>query len=229
MSIVKGNGLVHGIDPNQVEGVVFDLGGVFLEGSVEHIVGFGTQVGLSEASWRTVGTELFLAGGDGPWDRLERAEITMGEFQTIVMEKLALHGVNIDLAVMRKFMNPRNMEGRLRPEIVEACQKLNERMPTALLTNNVLEWRDYWRSMLDVKGLFHEVIDSSEVGMRKPEERIYVLMEQKLNLRGEALLFIDDLGVNLKGARARGWQTLKYDDTAKVLQVLNAVIHLNGD
>ena len=59
--------------------------------------------------------------------------------------------------------------------------------------------------------------------MRKPEPAIYEVTEQRLNKPGERLLFIDDLGVNLKPARARGWQTLKYDDTAKVLAVLAAV------
>ena len=112
----------------------------------------------------------------------------------------------------------------LRQEIVAACRALRARMPTALLTNNILEWRTGWRQRIPVQELFDIVVDSCEVGCRKPEPRIYALVEEQLGLPGDGLLFIDDLGVNLKSAHARGWQTVKYDDTAKVLGVLNAVI-----
>ena len=76
---------------------------------------------------------------------------------------------------------------------------------------------------MDADALFDCVVDSSDVGMRKPEPGIYKLVEQGLGLPGDALLFVDDLGVNLKAARQLGWQTLKYVDTAEVLTVLSQV------
>jgi len=74
-----------------------------------------------------------------------------------------------------------------------------------------------------VDTLFDLVVDSSAVGTRKPEEAIYRLVERGLGLPGAALLFVDDLGVNLKTARALGWQTLKYLDTAEVVAALAQV------
>ena len=109
------------------------------------------------------------------------------------------------------------------PEVVAACRRLRGRLPTALLTNNIREWRDNWRRVLPTDELFDVVVDSSEVGMRKPEPPIYRLVEERLGIPGSGLLFVDDLGVNLKAAMARGWQTVKYDDTANVLAILHSV------
>ena len=102
-------------------------------------------------------------------------------------------------------------------------RSMSKSVSTALLTNNIAEWRAAWRHRMDVDALFDLVVDSSEVGTRKPEEAIYRLVEQGLGLPGEALLFVDDLGVNLKTARRLGWQTLKYVDTAEVVSVLERV------
>ena len=77
---------------------------------------------------------------------------------------------------------------------------------------------------MPVDELFDLVVDSCEVGVRKPEPGIYRLVEQGLKLPAESLLFVDDLGVNLKAARTLGWQTLKYDRTGEVLTVLEAVL-----
>ena len=71
--------------------------------------------------------------------------------------------------------------------------------------------------------MFDVVIDSSEVGMRKPEEAIYALTEKEIGIDGMGLFFLDDLGMNLKPARRRGWQTLKYVETEPVLEVLRAL------
>ena len=110
-----------------------------------------------------------------------------------------------------------------RSETVATSLGLRKRLPTALLTNNIAEWREGWRRRIDVDALFDVVVDSSDEGMRKPEPGIYRLTEERLGLPGEALLFVDDLGVNLKTAMERGWQTLKYVDTADVVAALEQV------
>ncbi len=110
-----------------------------------------------------------------------------------------------------------------------AAARLHARMPTALLTNNIPEWREDWRSLIDVDGLFDVVVDSCEVGMRKPEPAIYELTRDKLGVPHTGLFFVDDLGVNLKTARTLGWQTLRYDDTPRVLAVLDALTAARTD
>ena len=214
---------LHGIRPASLRAVVFDLGGVFLEGTLENVIKFGETIGLTAEIWQALRLELFVNGG--PWENLERGEMTLDAFAEILREKVAGLGVSLTLEQARNFMGSPGEQDRmrLREEIVSACRKVKARLPTALLTNNVREWRAGWRSRLDVSALFDVVVDSSEVGMRKPEERIYRYTEEQLDLGGEHLLFIDDIGINLKAARQRGWQTLKYEQTATVLEVLEAV------
>ena len=218
---------VHGIATKRVRAVVFDLGGVFLEGTVEKVIEFGAKVGLSRDEWEVIREDLFI--GKGPWDELERGETTLDNFADILKNHLARKGINLDIEKARNFMGSPGdaLDMPIRQEIVRACLAVRKIMPTALLTNNIMEWRDSWRGRMDVEALFDEVVDSSEVGMRKPEDRIYKLMEEKLGKKGDEILFIDDLGINLKAARQLGWRTLKYDSTSKVLEVLEAVI--NGD
>jgi epoxide hydrolase-like predicted phosphatase len=212
------------IDPQRVRAVVFDLGGVFLEGGPSSVAAFGARIGLHPARWDAIRHELFVAGD--AWDRLERGESTLDAFAAVLRQRLRAEGVEVELDLARNFMgSPADRASMpVRPEIVHACRELRRRMPTALLTNNIPEWRAGWRRRMDVDRLFDLVVDSSEVGSRKPEEAIYRVVEQGLGLPGAALLFVDDLGVNLKTAARLGWQTLKYVDTAEFVAALARVV-----
>lgn len=215
--------IVHGIDPERIEGVVLDLGGVFLAGGVEVVASFGARHGLTDEMWRAMRHELFAE--EGLWSSIERGERPLEHFVARLCELVLAQGGTVSPEDARDFMQNtgEQAQSRLRHEIVEATARLHARIPTALLTNNIPEWRDSWRGLLELENLFDVVVDSCEVGTRKPEQRIYELTRAKLGLPHHALFFVDDLGVNLKAARALGWQTLRYDDTARVLEVLNAI------
>jgi putative hydrolase of the HAD superfamily len=215
--------LVHGIDPTRVEAAIFDLGGVFLAGGVEAVRGFGDRHGLAPEAWDAIRRDLFA--DTGVWSACERGECPFDDFVARLRTLVAAHGGTVSDEDARDFMENTGDRGRdrLRHEIVAATARVHARMPTALLTNNIPEWRDAWRSLLDVSTLFDVVIDSSEVGTRKPEPAIYALTQARLGIPHEGLFFVDDLGVNLKPARALGWQTLRYDDTTRVLAVLDAL------
>jgi putative hydrolase of the HAD superfamily len=216
--------LIEGIDTDRVEAAVFDLGGVFLAGGVESVQAFGDRHGLGPDAWRSIRRDLFHDDA-GVWSAVERGQATFADFVTR-LRKLALeHGVAVSEDDARNFMgnSGTSVTQRLRTEIVDAAARLHARMPTALLTNNIPEWRTGWRALIDVDALFDVVVDSCEVATRKPEPAIYEIMREKLGLPHESIFFLDDLGVNLKAARSLGWQTLKYDDTARVLSVLDAL------
>jgi epoxide hydrolase-like predicted phosphatase len=214
---------MSGVHPAKVRAVVFDLGGVFLEGGPDRVRAFGERHGLAREAWDAIRAELFITGDW--WNRVERAELSLDAFSAELQARVAAHGIAITLEQARNFMGTpgTDADSRLRPEIVDACRRLRACMPTALLTNNIREWHSGWRRRIPADELFDVIVDSSEVGMRKPEPPIYRLVEERLGIPGSALLFVDDLGVNLKAARSLGWQTVKYDDTARVLEILRSV------
>lgn len=215
---------IHGIDPARVQAAVFDLGGVLLDGGIEAVVAFGIRHGLTADAWQTLRGDLF--GHDGLWAAVERGERPLDDFVAHLRARITAMGIAISPEDTRNFMgnaDPSSGAGRVRPEIVAATAQIRRRIPTALLTNNVAEWRPFWRAAIDVDALFDVVVDSSEVGSRKPEPQIYELTRAQLGVPHEAIFFVDDQGPNLKAARALGWQTLKYEDTAVVLDVLHAL------
>jgi epoxide hydrolase-like predicted phosphatase len=118
---------------------------------------------------------------------------------------------------------PMSQAARLRHDMVEAVRGLHEVMPTALLTNNVREWRDGWHNVFDVDQLFDVVVDSSEVGARKPEPEIYHATRERLGVDHEAIFFIDDIGQNLKAARSLGWQTFLFDEPEAAVAVIEEI------
>jgi putative hydrolase of the HAD superfamily len=83
---------------------------------------------------------------------------------------------------------------------------------TGLITNNVREFGDAWRAMLPVDELFDVVVDSHQVGMRKPDPRIFRLaLEQLGGVAPERTVFLDDFPGNLAAAKALGMRTILVD------------------
>ena len=75
----------------------------------------------------------------------------------------------------------------------------------AILTNNVREWEELWRTKLPVDEIFELIVDSAWVGMRKPDPAIYRLTIERLGgLAPEQRLFVDDNELNVEAARELG-------------------------
>ena len=92
------------------------------------------------------------------------------------------------------------------PVVHKARELLAAGCPIALLTNNVKEWGDHWRATFPVDELFEVVVDSSEVGMRKPDPRIYLLTCERLGVAPDASVFIDDNAENIAAAARSAWR-----------------------
>ena len=78
------------------------------------------------------------------------------------------------------------------------------------------------KAVAGIMALFDHVIESSKVGLRKPDPRIYALMCEALDVEPKNCIYIDDLGINLKPARAMGMTTIKALSEAQILTDLNA-------
>jgi len=212
------------IDPARVEAAVFDLGGVLLEGGPREVVAFGDRVGLEAAAWERLRRDLF--GNDGPWAELERGELSFERFVALLKERVQAAGGTIDDTLAASFMgapDPMSRADVLRPRLLDAVARVREVVPTALLTNNVREWREDWRGTLDLDALFDVVVDSSAVGARKPEPAIYEITRAEMGVSHDAIFFVDDIGQNLKAARKLGWQTHLYTGESELLAVLATI------
>ena len=115
------------------------------------------------------------------------------------------------------------LAGDLRPEVVEAVRRIAARLKTGLLTNNV-SGLAMNPAMAEVVALFDVVVESSVVGVRKPDPAFYELACERLAIEPTDAVFLDDLGINLKPARAMGMQTIKVGDPALALAELEALV-----
>jgi epoxide hydrolase-like predicted phosphatase len=147
---------------------------------------------------------------DHPWHRLERGEITIGDWMTAVLELAEASGGEVDFSAMESLLSTITVHAH----VLDHIRALKaEGFRTALITNNVREGSSQWRAMLPVDELFEVVVDSSEVGMRKPNPAIYA---HTLALMGDLdpgrAVFLDDVESNLVGARIAGLQTIFVPD-----------------
>jgi putative hydrolase of the HAD superfamily len=98
-------------------------------------------------------------------------------------------------------------------EMVDAVRRVRAAgYRTALLTNNAREWGVRWRAVLPLDELFDVVVDSSEVGLRKPDPAIYRLTCASLGVRPEECLFVDDLECNVVAGRGLGMEAMLCSD-----------------
>lgn len=97
-----------------------------------------------------------------------------------------------------------------------------------LLTNNVREWEPRWRAMLPAELRFDAVVDSAQVGMRKPDAAIYALTAHGLGVPGGEIVLIDDFASNCEGARAAGWAAVRFEATEQAIDELDALLERRG-
>lgn len=212
------------IHPERVGAVVFDLGGVLIEGGPSEVIAFGDRTGLDYRQWHRLRREIF--GNDGMWAELERGEVAYEDFTRELRRRVMEAGGHVSEEDANAFMGrpePMGEMSPVRPAMIEAVRRLRTMMPTALLTNNVAEWREGWSVVFKNPELFEVIVDSSEVGARKPETKIYEITRDRLDVEHEAILFVDDIGQNLKAAKQLGWQTLLFTDESDTLAVLDSI------
>ena len=138
--------------------------------------------------------------GDHPWHQVERGEMAILEWAAEVTEMGRARGIDVDFGPLQTMLG----DMTLNEPIIERVRTLrSDGFRTGLITNNVREGSATWRAMLPLDELFEVVVDSSEVGMRKPNPAIF---HHTLALLGGVLppqaVFLDDSPGNVAGARA---------------------------
>lgn len=204
---------------SDLDAVLFDFGGVLSESPFQAFAHYEEQHGLPDGFLRSLNASNHL---DNAWARLERNELDFDAFCDAYEAEAAEAGGKVEARQLFALL-----VGDIHWEMVEAVRRCRSHFKTGLLTNNFVTpttGNGRASQLGQVLELFDVVVASSEVGMRKPDPRFYELACERLDVQPERTVFLDDLGVNLKPARAMGMVTIKVEDAAAALDELEAVL-----
>ncbi|MGH9172195.1 MAG: HAD-IA family hydrolase [Acidimicrobiales bacterium] len=199
--------------------VLFDFGGVMTSSPFDAFAGYEAANGLPAGFLRGLNANDHHANA---WARLERGELSITEFATVFESEALSAGHEVDGRAILSLVG-----GELRPAMVEVARHCHERFLTAVATNNfpaagnAATLNSRFASVLE---LFDEVVESSRIGLRKPEPAFYLACCEQLAIRPQEAVFIDDLGVNLKPARQLGMTTIKFVTEAQAISDLEKTL-----
>ncbi|MDH4169889.1 MAG: HAD-IA family hydrolase [Acidimicrobiia bacterium] len=202
-----------------VSAVLFDFGGVILSSPFEAFARFERDNGLPPDLIRTINA---TNADHNAWAKLERSDVTIDEFCRLFEQEAAAMGHEVRGEGVLACLS-----GDVRPAMVEALRRIRGRLPLALLTNNMVSAgpdADHVSELTEIMALFDVVVESSKVGVRKPEVQFYEIACRQLGVAPPDCVFLDDLGVNLKPARAMGMTTIKVVDPTDALRQLEQVV-----
>ena len=202
----------------ELDAAIFDLGGVLTTPILESFADFEKDLGLKPGDLVKTFRENYAAS-ESDFHLLETGKISEGEYYKRLRVKLGEMGSTItmpeDPIEVRK-----RLWGRIRrnDEMIETARRISKHYKVGLLTNNVKEWGG-WREFYPAD-IFHVVVDSSEVGMRKPDPRIYRLTCERLAVEPHRASFVDDIEDNVVGARNVGLHGIRFTTTGEVVEEL---------
>lgn len=209
-----------------IKAVLWDFGGVILSSPFEAFREYERERGLPSDFIRTVNTNDPDANA---WARLERSELSHEEFDEAFAEESARLGHEVRGADVLALL-----AGEVRPEMVAALDRvIAAGFKTACLTNNVTKsdqvdpTANERADVAEVMAKFDVVVESSKVGVRKPEPAFYERACELLGVQPSDCVFLDDLGINLKPAKAMGMRTIKVGEPGPAIAELGEVLQLD--
>ena len=200
-----------------IQAVVFDIGGVVMDSPLHVIARYEREHSIPA---NAINRAVVAAGERGAWARLERGELTAQTFAEPFEADCRAHGIDVD---GRRLMTLIGEARAARPQMLEAIRRIRARgLRTAALTNNWVSENkrptDWLREHFDV------FVESAVVGLRKPDPQIYELVCRELGVPPPRAAFLDDIGLNLKPARALGMATIKVVEPDAALRELGALL-----
>jgi putative hydrolase of the HAD superfamily len=201
----------------EVRAVLWDFGGVILSSPFEAFAAYEREHGLPEGFLR----RLNATNPDtNAWAQLERSTVDLAGFAELYEAEAAEAGHRIDAGAVLALLS-----GELRPAMVQALRRIRaEGLVQACLTNNVAGTEAVRPELAEVMALFDAVLESSKLGVRKPDPRFYDLALEAVGVAPTEAVFLDDLGINLKPARALGIHTIKVVDPDSALAELEQAV-----
>lgn len=212
----------HELEP--IRAVLWDFGGVFTTSPFDAFNRYETEKGLPRDFLRGVNARN---PDRNAWALMERSEVGVDEFDRLFREESRALGHEVPGRDVLDLLS-----GDVRDEMVAALRLIAGRYRTACITNNMRlghgpAMAGDTKKAAKIAGileLFETVIESSQVGLRKPEPGIYLMACRALEVRPTEAVYLDDLGVNLKPAAAMGMRTIKVTGTEQALAALEQVL-----
>jgi putative hydrolase of the HAD superfamily len=204
--------------------VLWDFGGVILTSPFEAFRIYEREAGLPEDFIRSLNARN---PDTNAWAKMERSEVSLEEFVSLFESEAAAQGRKLDgWRVLQA------LSGDIRPQMVEALRRCRAAFKVACITNNMKHGEgpgmarspDKAKAVAEVMTLFEHVVESSKLGLRKPDPRIYQHACELLGVRPADCIYLDDLGINLKPARALGMRTIKVGDPDVAIDELQAMV-----
>lgn len=203
-----------------IEAVIWDFGGVFTVSPFEAFARYERERGLPGNLIRQINGANHL---ENAWARFERGETDLDTFD----HEFAAEAKALGYDVPGREIVPL-LAGNFRPEMIEALRRIKTRFKTGCITNNVSSMQASGAGTpanlykTEIMELFDRLIESSKTGLRKPDPKIYAMMCEALDVVPQACIYLDDLGVNLKPARAMGMTTIKVESGPQAIAELEA-------
>ena len=189
----------------KIDAVLWDFGGVFSPSPFAAIRDYGASIGVDADLITEAMFGPMHDTPDHPWHRLERGEAKLTEAVEHTRKALAEHGVDFSIRDMFSRMGDMASGASDRTKVRERAEELRDLgFRQCIVTNNLAEFRDMWRGTMPVDEIFDDVVDSHEVGLRKPDPAIYHLAAERTGVPLERSAFLDDLPANVDAASALG-------------------------
>ena len=185
------------------DAVLLDFGGVFTPSPFAAFERAAESLGAPAEQVLDLVFGPYDRDTDHPWHRLERGECDFATSRRDIMSRAADAGLDLDPL---KVLAGMSLGGGVHARLVGRVRSLRQDdYRTGLVTNNAREFRESWRPLLPLQELFDTVIDSSEVGVRKPDPRIFELALDGIGgVPAERCIFLDDFEGNVGAAERLG-------------------------
>jgi epoxide hydrolase-like predicted phosphatase len=212
-----------------IDAVIFDLGGVIMRnGSPRDFTQQYPDHDPAHIAELIMGPHHLDT--DHPWHQVERGQITLAQCREMTQQLLSNAGVTRPASPPKESSSTRSSFAfELNDDMVAFIHDLRSaQIPTAILTNNVREFRQWWWPLLNFDELFTTIVDSHEVGMRKPNPAIYQLTLDRLGVEATRAAFLDDLYANVVAASAVGLHVIHVEqDSLPAIQQARTLAGLN--
>ena len=206
------------------DAVLFDFAGVLCTTPIRLMAKKADDAGLTMEQFLPIALGPLDEDADHPFHRLERGELSMEECR----RQLDQHARDAGFGGFPSLPTWDEVAALLVPvpemlAVADAVRAAGLR--TAVVSNNIREWSP-WRGLVDADARFDTVIDSSTVGLRKPDPAIYELALRRLGASADRAVFLDDFEWNLPTARELGLHVIHVHDPVESAAELTALLEL---